>query len=115
MDLQLRVQFKNERFFRRERPHKVFRRDVLNVRRSRKAAENDARRKKGLLLNGQELEGRQMQQKHASVAKDTRSHLKNRILVQGQGETEFQPADILKYFEELERGLNTEIGTKDFF
>ena len=66
----MRVQFKNEQFFRRERPHKVFRRDVLNVRRSRKAAENDARRKKGLLLNGHELEGRQMQRKHASVAKD---------------------------------------------
>jgi hypothetical protein len=67
----LRVQFKNEHFFRRERPHKVFRRDLLNVGRSRKAAENDARRKKGLLLNGHELEGRQMQQKQASIAKDT--------------------------------------------
>ena len=44
-----------------------------------------------------------------------RIHLKNMILVQVQGVTEFQPADILKYFEELKRGPNTEIGTKDFF
>jgi hypothetical protein len=28
---------------------------------------------------------------------------------------EFQPAGILKYVEELERGPNTEIGPKDFF
>ena len=41
------------------------------------------------------------------------SHLKNRILVQVQGGAEFQPADILKYFEELKRGPNTEVGTKD--
>ena len=45
----------------------------------------------------------------------TRSHLKNRILAQGQGGTSFKPTDILKYFEELKRGPNTEIGTKDFF
>jgi len=44
-----------------------------------------------------------------------RSHLKHRILVQIQGGTEFQPADILKYFEELEFGSNTEIGTKGLF
>jgi hypothetical protein len=44
-----------------------------------------------------------------------RSHLKNRILVQGQGGAEVQPAGILKYSEELKRGLNTEIGTKDIF
>jgi hypothetical protein len=44
-----------------------------------------------------------------------RSHLKKRILAQGQGGTEFQPAGILKYFEDLKRGLNTEIGQKDFF
>jgi hypothetical protein len=37
-----------------------------------------------------------------------RSRIKNRILVQIQGGTEFQPADILKYFEELELGSNTE-------
>jgi hypothetical protein len=45
----------------------------------------------------------------------TRSHLKNRILAQSQGGTEFQPADILKYFEEFKGGPNTEIETKDFF
>jgi len=45
----------------------------------------------------------------------TRSHLKNRILVQGQGGAELQPAGILKYSEELERGPNTEIGPKDIF
>jgi outer membrane lipoprotein len=53
----------------------------------------------------------------------TISHLKNRILVQvlpqrtaGQERgIEFQLADILKYFGELKRGPNTEIGTKDFF
>jgi hypothetical protein len=45
----LRVQFRNEQFFRRARPHKGFRRDVLNVRRSRKPAENAARREKGHL------------------------------------------------------------------
>jgi hypothetical protein len=45
----------------------------------------------------------------------TRSHLKNRILAQGQGRTEFQPAGILKYVEDLKRGPNTEIGEKDFF
>ena len=44
-----------------------------------------------------------------------RSHLKNRILAQGQGGTEFQPAGILKYVEDLKRGPNTEIGGKDFF
>jgi rSAM/selenodomain-associated transferase 2/rSAM/selenodomain-associated transferase 1 len=44
-----------------------------------------------------------------------RSHLKNRVLAQGQGRTEFQPAGILKYVEELKRGPNTEIGKKDFF
>jgi hypothetical protein len=44
-----------------------------------------------------------------------RSHLKNRILVQGQGVAEVQPAGILKYSEELMRGPNKEIGPKDFF
>ena len=44
-----------------------------------------------------------------------RSHLKNRILIQVQDGTDFQPADILKYFEELEFGPNTEIGTKGLF
>ena len=46
---------------------------------------------------------------------DTRTHLKNRILAQSQGGTEFKPADILKYFEELKWGPNTEIGTKNIF
>jgi len=45
----------------------------------------------------------------------TRSHLKKRILAQGQGGTEFQPAGILKYVEDLKREPNTEIGQKDFF
>jgi outer membrane lipoprotein len=45
----------------------------------------------------------------------SRSYLKNRILAQGQGGTEFQSAGILKYVEELERGPNTEIGRKDLF
>jgi len=44
-----------------------------------------------------------------------RSHLKNRILVQGRGGAEVQPAGILKYSEELKRGPNTEIGPIDFF
>jgi hypothetical protein len=38
----------------------------------------------------------------------TRSHLKNRILVQDQGGADVQPAGILKYSEELKRGPNTE-------
>ena len=38
-----------------------------------------------------------------------------RILAGQERGTEFQPADILKYFEELKLGPNTEIGTKDFF
>jgi hypothetical protein len=46
---------------------------------------------------------------------DNRSHLKNRILIQGQGGYEVQPAGILKYSEELKRGPNTEIWPKDFF
>jgi len=45
----------------------------------------------------------------------TRSHLKIRILVQGQGGTEFQPAGILKYVEDLKRGTKAEIGPKDIF
>jgi hypothetical protein len=44
-----------------------------------------------------------------------RRYLKNRIWVQGQGEIEWQPADILKYFEELDRGPNAEMGIKDIF
>jgi hypothetical protein len=45
----------------------------------------------------------------------TRSHLKNRILVQGQGGAEFKPAGILKYVEDLKREPNAEIGPKDIF
>jgi len=44
-----------------------------------------------------------------------RSHLKNRILVQGQGGGEFQPADILKYVADLKREPNAGIGPKDIF
>ena len=43
-----------------------------------------------------------------SFRSDTRSHLKNWILVQGQGGPELQPAGILKYSEELKRVPNTE-------
>ena len=46
---------------------------------------------------------------------NTKSHLKIKILVQGQGGAEVQPSGILKYFEELKRGTHTEIGAKDFF
>ncbi len=52
--------------------------------------------------------------KQMKINRICRSHLKNRILVQGQGGGEVQPAGILKYSEELKRGPNTEIGTKDF-
>ncbi len=38
-----------------------------------------------------------------------------RIFVRDQGEAEVQPADILKYVEDLRRGLNANIGQKDFF
>jgi len=51
----------------------------------------------------------------ANKVKDTRSHLKNRILVQGRGGTEVQPAGNLKYSGELKRGLHTKIGPKDFY
>jgi len=36
-------------------------------------------------------------------------------LVQSQGEIKFQSAGILKYFEELKREFNAEIGPKDIF
>jgi hypothetical protein len=45
----------------------------------------------------------------------SRSHLKDRILVQGQGGSRFQPAGILKYVEDLKRGPNAEIGLIDIF
>ena len=44
-----------------------------------------------------------------------RSHLKIRIWAQYRGEADFQPADILKYFEDLKRGPNAEVGPKDIF
>jgi hypothetical protein len=44
-----------------------------------------------------------------------RSHLKIRIFGRDQGEAEDQPAGILKYVEDLIRGLNTDIERKDFF
>jgi hypothetical protein len=44
-----------------------------------------------------------------------RSCLKIRIFVRDQGETETQPAGILKYVEDLRRRLNADIGRKDFF
>ena len=44
-----------------------------------------------------------------------RSHLKKGILVQDQGGSEFQPAGIRKYVEDLKEGPNAEIGLKDFF
>jgi hypothetical protein len=45
----------------------------------------------------------------------TRSHLKNRFLVQGRGGAEFQTGGILEYFEDLKRGTNKDIGPKDIF
>jgi hypothetical protein len=43
-----------------------------------------------------------------------RRHLKIRIFGRDQGEAEDQPAGILKYVEDLIRGLNADIGRKDF-
>ena len=45
----------------------------------------------------------------------TRSYLKIRILVQDQGGSEFRPAGILKYVEDLKRDTNAEIEPKNFF
>jgi hypothetical protein len=44
-----------------------------------------------------------------------RSHLKNKILLQDQAGAGFQPADMLKYFEDLNQGPNAEVGPKDIF
>ncbi len=44
-----------------------------------------------------------------------RSHLKIRIFGRDQGEAEDHSAGILKYVEDLRRGLNADIGRKDFF
>ena len=53
--------------------------------------------------------------KSLCLKKDTRNHLKNRILVQGQGKAEFQPTGILKYVEDLKREPNADIGPKGIF
>jgi tetratricopeptide (TPR) repeat protein len=47
--------------------------------------------------------------------KNTRSYLKIRIFGRDPGAAEDQPTGILKYVEDLRRGLNTDIGRKDFF
>jgi len=44
-----------------------------------------------------------------------RTYLKNRILVQNRGGAEFITAGILLYVEDLKRGTNKDIGTKDIF
>jgi len=44
-----------------------------------------------------------------------RSYLKIRIYERDQDEAEDQPTGILKYVEDLRRGLNADIGRKDFF
>ena len=50
-----------------------------------------------------------------SARKIVRSHLKNRIFVQSQGGSKFQPAGILTYVEDLKRGPNAGFGLKDIF
>jgi hypothetical protein len=50
-----------------------------------------------------------------SVHNLSRSHLKIRIFGRDQGYAEDQSAGILKYVEDLRRGLNFHIGRKDFF
>jgi len=45
----------------------------------------------------------------------SRSHFKNRILVQGRGGDEFETAGILEYFEDWKRGTNKDIGPKGIF
>jgi hypothetical protein len=44
-----------------------------------------------------------------------RSYLKIRVFGRDQGNAENQPAGILKYVEDLIRGLNADIGRKDHF
>jgi hypothetical protein len=58
--------------------------------------------------------------KNIAIAKEKlqpllRTHLKNRILVQDRGGTEFQTGGILLYVEDLKRGTNKDIGPKDIF
>jgi len=45
----------------------------------------------------------------------TRTHLKNRILVQDRGGAEFQTAGNLLVVEDLKRSTNKDIGPKDIF
>jgi hypothetical protein len=45
----------------------------------------------------------------------TRTHLKNRILVQDRGGAELHTGGILLYVEDLKRGTNKDIGPKDIF
>jgi hypothetical protein len=45
----------------------------------------------------------------------TRTHLKNRILVQDRGGVEFKTAGNLLVVEDLKRGTNKDIGPKDIF
>jgi hypothetical protein len=49
------------------------------------------------------------------LRKELRNHVKIRIFGRDQGEAETQTAGILKYVEDLSRGLNADIGRKDFF
>jgi hypothetical protein len=44
--------------------------------------------------------------------KNTKGHLKNRVLVHGQCRAAFQNADIPQYVEDLKRGFNAGIGPK---
>jgi hypothetical protein len=45
----------------------------------------------------------------------TRTHLKNRILVQDRGGAEFKTGGILLYVEDFKEGTNKDIGPKDIF
>ena len=56
-----------------------------------------------------------LKKKKERVPNDTRTHLKNRILVQDRGGAEFQTGGILLYVEDLKRGTNKDIGPKDIF
>jgi hypothetical protein len=42
-------------------------------------------------------------------------HLKNRILIQDRGGTEFHTGGMLVYVEDLKRGSNKDSGPKDIF
>jgi hypothetical protein len=51
----------------------------------------------------------------AALYQWNRSHLINRILVQGLSEAELQPAGIRRYVEDLKRGSNIETGPRCIF